>query len=71
MIYVDYVILRGFQSEDWFNSWQPHSDNGAITILMQNDVPGLQVLNKGEWFTVIPIRGALVVNIGDMLQVLG
>ena len=61
----------GFQSEDWFNSWQAHSDNGAITVLLQNDVPGLQVLHKEEWFTVPPIPGALVINIGDMIQVLG
>lgn len=46
-----------------------HSDNGAITVLLQDDVPGLQVLRDGEWFTVQPLPGVLLVNLGDMLQV--
>jgi isopenicillin N synthase-like dioxygenase len=46
-----------------------HTDAGALTILYQDTVAGLQAMHKGHWHTVEPIRGALTVNLGDMLQV--
>ena len=48
---------------------QAHSDMGAITLLLQDDVPGLQVRKDYDWFTVQNMRDAFVVNLGDMLQV--
>lgn len=48
---------------------QAHSDMGAITLLLQDDVPGLQVRKDYDWFTVQTMRDAFVVNLGDMLQV--
>jgi isopenicillin N synthase-like dioxygenase len=49
--------------------WQSHSDDGSITILLQGDVPGLQVQRGDKWLTVQTIPDALVVNVGNMLQV--
>ena len=46
-----------------------HSDAGAITILSQSDVAALQVFQAGTWTLVEPIPDALVINVGDMLQV--
>ncbi|KAH9324279.1 hypothetical protein KI387_004457, partial [Taxus chinensis] len=47
----------------------PHSDPRGITILMQGDVSGLQVLKEGKWVAVDPIPNAFVVNLADQLQV--
>src|SRR5262245_46308296 len=46
-----------------------HTDSGALTILMQDEHPGLEVLRNGRWHRVQPVPGALVVNIGDIVQV--
>lgn len=46
-----------------------HSDNDFITVLLQDDLGGLQVLYQDQWVNVPPTPGALVINIGDLLQV--
>ena len=46
-----------------------HTDSGALTVLLQDDVPGLQVLHDGRWHLVEPRPDALVINIGDVVQV--
>lgn len=46
-----------------------HSDASAVTVLMQGDVNGLQVLKNGKWVSVEPIANAFVINLGDHLQV--
>jgi isopenicillin N synthase-like dioxygenase len=46
-----------------------HHDAGFLTLLAQHGVGGLQVQNPaGEWIDVTPRPGALVVNLGEMLQ---
>jgi isopenicillin N synthase-like dioxygenase len=46
-----------------------HTDAGAITVLLQDDIPGLQVFRDNTWTLVEPRRDALVINIGDIVQV--
>lgn len=46
-----------------------HTDAGALTVLLQDEVPGLQVYRDGLWYNVPPIGGAFTINIGDMVQV--
>ncbi|MER8587036.1 isopenicillin N synthase family oxygenase [Mesorhizobium sp. M1338] len=46
-----------------------HTDYSHLTILAQDDVGGLQVMNRnGEWVEGIPIHGTFVINIGDLIQ---
>jgi len=47
----------------------PHTDAGALTLLLQDAQPGLQVYGNGRWHTIGPMPDAIVVNIGDMVQV--
>ncbi|KAI3700696.1 hypothetical protein L2E82_45333 [Cichorium intybus] len=45
-----------------------HTDAGFITILLQDNIGGLKVFYQDQWTHVLPIPGALVVNAGDLLQ---
>jgi isopenicillin N synthase-like dioxygenase len=46
-----------------------HEDINLITLLLGAEEAGLELLGKdGRWLSIAPPPGALVVNIGDMLQ---
>lgn len=46
-----------------------HEDINLITLLLGAEEAGLELLDKdGEWLPVKPPEGAMVVNVGDMLQ---
>ncbi|KAK7324341.1 hypothetical protein VNO77_27874 [Canavalia gladiata] len=54
-----------------------HSDVGTLTVLLQDGIGGLYVkveeennAGKEQWLEIPPINGALVINIGDTLQIL-
>ncbi|KAF3555385.1 hypothetical protein F2Q69_00017498 [Brassica cretica] len=47
----------------------PHSDYGFLTLLLQDDVEGLQILYRDEWVTIDPIPGSFVINVGDHLEI--
>ena len=48
---------------------EAHEDINVITLLLGAEEAGLQLLTaEGEWLDVDPPQGALVVNVGDMLQ---
>lgn len=47
----------------------PHSDYGFLTLLLQDEVEGLQIQYQDKWLTVQPIPNAFVVNIGDHLEI--
>ena len=47
-----------------------HTDAGLLTILLQDSAPGLEVYKAGSWHLVEPLADALVINIGDIAQVL-
>eukprot|EP00249_Psilotum_nudum_P008845 c21547_g1_i5 orf=723-1535(+) len=50
-----------------------HSDYGMITLLSTDGVPGLQICKRKDeipqvWEEVQPVKGAYIVNLGDMLE---
>ncbi|XP_051128173.1 gibberellin 2-beta-dioxygenase 8-like [Andrographis paniculata] len=48
----------------------PHTDSDFLTVLHQDDIGGLQLVNGGDrkWAAVKPVRGALIINVGDLFQ---
>lgn len=48
-----------------------HKDAGALTVLYQDDVGGLEVRRRsdGEWVRVTPVPDSFIINVGDIIQV--
>lgn len=50
---------------------KPHADASAVTFLLQDkEVEGLQFLKDNEWFRVPIIPHALLVNVGDQVEIM-
>jgi isopenicillin N synthase-like dioxygenase len=45
-----------------------HHDSGILTFILQDEIPGLQVMSGGKLIDVEPYPGAYVVNLGEMMQ---
>ena len=65
------LLFRVFEypegdSEGW--GVGEHTDYGLLTLLAQDENGGLQVKTPNGWIEAPPIEGALVCNIGDMLD---
>jgi len=59
------------QAHDRVLGLSPHSDAVGLTLLLQvSPVPGLQIRRGGAWIPVEPLPGALVANVGDVIEVL-
>ncbi|KAL2508621.1 Protein SRG1 [Forsythia ovata] len=49
----------------------PHSDATGLTLLIQiNEVQGLQIKKDKEWVPIKPVVGAIIINIGDVMEIM-
>jgi isopenicillin N synthase-like dioxygenase len=63
-----YPALQGEEAKGAIRA-AAHGDINTITLLLGAEEAGLELLTSdGEWLAVAPDPGALVVNIGDMLE---
>ncbi|CAL1414804.1 unnamed protein product [Linum trigynum] len=50
---------------------KPHFDSTVLTVLLQDkELEGLQILKDGQWFRVPIVPDALVINVGEQLEIL-
>ena len=46
-----------------------HTDHGIVTILWQDALGGLEIMDAGDaWMPVAPIPGSFVINIGELMK---
>jgi len=46
----------------------PHTDMCAVTVLLPNDVEGLQIFKDGRWHDVKHVPEALIIFMGDQIE---
>ncbi|KAI8613335.1 hypothetical protein BC830DRAFT_1132697 [Chytriomyces sp. MP71] len=65
-----YPRVRELEINDRSRRCGAHTDYGSLTLLFQDEVGGLEILNQktGEFVQVVPLPGTIVVNVGDLLQ---
>lgn len=47
-----------------------HADNSGYTLILQDEVQGLQILKDGKWLTVPTYPEAILVLLGDQMEIL-
>ncbi|KAB1219182.1 hypothetical protein CJ030_MR3G008351 [Morella rubra] len=47
-----------------------HTNSAFLTVVLQDQMGGLQVLHENRWVNVLPISGSLIINLGDVMQLI-
>ncbi|KAJ9189997.1 hypothetical protein P3X46_001234 [Hevea brasiliensis] len=58
------------QRPDLVLGLKAHADGSGYTIILQNDVEGLQVQKDKNWITVPPISDALLILMADQMEIM-
>ncbi|CAN6281871.1 unnamed protein product [Urochloa humidicola] len=76
----DYNNDRGFDhmtakrysptTEEEDIGFSEHEDSNCITFMFQDGVGGLEALKNGHWVPAERVDVSIIVNIGDVMQVL-
>ncbi|KAJ1273103.1 hypothetical protein BS78_06G254800 [Paspalum vaginatum] len=69
---LDLMTARRYfpETEEESNGFTEHEDASCFTFILQDHVGGLEVLKDGDWVPAEPVDGSIIVNIGDVIQVL-
>ncbi len=63
-----YDVPAGIELAEGQLGMGAHTDYGIVTVLWADPVPGLEILRPdGSWLPVVPVDGALLINLGDLL----
>lgn len=66
---VNYALPEGVKLQPDQLGMGAHTDFGIVTVLWADPVPGLEILRPdGTWHSVVPEPGAILVNLGDLLE---
>jgi isopenicillin N synthase-like dioxygenase len=57
-------------TEEENTGFSEHEDGNCITFIFQDGIGGLEVLKGGHWVAAVPVDGSVIVNTGDVIQVL-
>nr|BBA68557.1 anthocyanidin synthase [Nemophila menziesii] len=49
---------------------EAHTDVSALTFILHNMVPGLQLYREGKWITAKCVHDSIIMHIGDTLEIL-
>ncbi|GAV79604.1 2OG-FeII_Oxy domain-containing protein/DIOX_N domain-containing protein [Cephalotus follicularis] len=49
---------------------EAHTDVSALTFILHNMVPGLQLFYKGKWVTAKCVPNSIIMHIGDTIEIL-
>ncbi len=64
-------LIRYPQSPPGGQGVGAHKDSGFLTLLIQDGSGGLEAQDaRGNWYAIPPIAGSLVVNVGELMQML-
>ncbi|KAG5589029.1 hypothetical protein H5410_039543 [Solanum commersonii] len=62
-------VLEEYRKPELALGMPPHSDHGLLTLIIQNQVGGLQVQHQSKWIHVNALPNSLLVNTGDHLEI--
>lgn len=49
---------------------EAHTDVSALTFILHNMVPGLQLFYEGKWVTAKSVPNSIIMHIGDTIEIL-
>ncbi|MEQ4616885.1 MAG: 2-oxoglutarate and iron-dependent oxygenase domain-containing protein [Corticimicrobacter sp.] len=70
---VQHIKLIRYPGQEQVRSAQgvgAHKDSGCLTFVLQDVQPGLQVYYQDRWIDAPPLPGTVVVNLGEVLEIL-
>ncbi|KAL2898661.1 Gibberellin 2-beta-dioxygenase 8 [Bienertia sinuspersici] len=64
------LLINDFSNGEQAKGLHEHTDSSILSILSEDQVGGLRFFKDEQWFKVKPNPTTLVVNLGDMMQVI-